>query len=92
MSILINTLLERIKREFKLPEPSWDSIEINKEDLFFLNNECNKESEFDPFNNRKLMYDNMIKGEFPTVIVKCDYGQILMVAENIEQLLLEIHL
>ncbi len=72
MSILINTLLDRVQKEFSLPEVVWENTEIGNKDLKFLKDECNKDSEFDPINKRKLMFDEMIKGNLFVVVSKCD--------------------
>ena len=41
MSLILNTVLDRIKNEFELPDIEWVNTEINKEDLKFLEEECN---------------------------------------------------
>jgi hypothetical protein len=86
MSILIDTLLDRIKREFLLHEPKWEEGTIEEYDLQFLNEECNKDSEFDPSNKRKKMFKEMMKGNKIVVKSKCEYGQVLAVFESAEQL------
>jgi hypothetical protein len=86
MSILIKTLMDRIQHEFTLPEVEWENGEIKPNDLKFLDEECNKTSEFDPLNKRKSMYDNMIKGNTFTVISKCKYGQVLAIFETMDQM------
>ena len=86
MSILIKTLMDRIQHEFTLPEVEWENGEIKPTDLKFLDEECNKTSEFDPLNKRKTMYENMIKGNTLTVVSKCKYGQVLAVFETMDQM------
>jgi hypothetical protein len=86
MSILIDTLLDRISREFLLPEPVWKEGTMDKYDLQFLNEECNKESEFDPTNKRKRMFEEMINGNKLVVKSNCDYGQVCAVFDSADQM------
>jgi hypothetical protein len=86
MSILINTLLDRVQREFSLPEVVWENTNMNQKDLKFLSDECNKDSEFDPINKRKLMFDGMMNGNLFVVVSKCQYGQVVAVFETMEQM------
>jgi hypothetical protein len=86
MSILVNTLLDRVQREFSLPEVVWENTDISKKDLRFLREECNKDSEFDPINKRKLMFEEMMKGNLFVVTSKCEYGQVMAVFETMDQM------
>jgi hypothetical protein len=86
MSILVNTLLDRVQREFSLPEVVWENTDISKKDLKFLREECNKDSEFDPINKRKLMFEEMMKGNLFVVASKCEYGQVMAVFETMDQM------
>lgn len=86
MSILIDTLLDRIENEFKLPDPLWETAPMTDDDLDFLNKECNNISEFDPQNKRKTMFDSMTRGESLVVTNKCQYGQVMAIFETMEQL------
>jgi hypothetical protein len=86
MSILVNTLLDRVQKEFLQPDIIWENININTNDLEFLKDECNKESEFDPKNKRKQMYEDMINGNLFVVATKCDYGQIIGLFKTIEEI------
>jgi hypothetical protein len=86
MSILINTLLDRVQKEFAKPDIIWENVELNKKDLTFLREECNKDSEFDPINKRKLMFDEMIKGNLFVVTSKCEYGQVMAIFETMDQM------
>jgi hypothetical protein len=86
MSILINTLLDRVQREFSLPEVVWENTDVNQKDLKFLRDECNKDSEFDPINKRKMMFDGMMNGNLYTMVSKCEYGQVMAVFETMEQM------
>lgn len=86
MSLILNTVLDRIKNEFELPNIEWVNTEINKEDLKFLEEECNKDSEFDPLNKRQWMYNNIVSGNAFVVVSKCDYGQVIAAFETMEQM------
>jgi hypothetical protein len=86
MSILIGTLLERVKDEFSKPEIEWETIGLNEKDMIFLRKECNTDSEFDPTNKRKKMFNGMINNELITVMYKCEYGQIIAIFETIDQI------
>jgi hypothetical protein len=86
MSILLSTVLDRIKKEFELPEVEWVNSEIKKEDLKFLGEECNKDSEFDPLNKRQSMYNNIMSGNAFVVVCKCKYGQVMAAFETMEQM------
>jgi hypothetical protein len=86
MSLLISTLLDRVQKEFANPEVEWENGEINEEDLKFLNEECNKDSEFDPLNKRRSMYNSMIRGRAYKTISVCEYGQIFAIFENMDQI------
>jgi len=85
MSILIDILLDTIQKEFDKKEPEWNITSLEQEDMQFLNQECNQESEFDPTNKRKIMFQNMIEAKAPVIIAKCPYGKVTAVLENGEQ-------
>jgi len=85
MSILIDILLDTVRKEFKKPAPPWQSIPLEPTDLQFLDRECNQVSEFDPKNKRQTMYQNLVKGKAPVVIARCPYGQVTVVLENPDQ-------
>jgi hypothetical protein len=85
MSILIKTMLDRVKEEFAQPEPLWEIAELEDSDLVFLKEECNNASQFDPTNKRKMMYDNMANGTHFVCVAKCPYGRIFLVLESNEQ-------
>jgi hypothetical protein len=86
MSILIDTLLERVQKEFSLPEPEWQTVHITDSDMNYLDEECNKESEFDPLNKRHKMYENMMDGLNVSIKVKCQFGEVIMVFEDESQI------
>ena len=85
MSILIDILLETIREEFKHPPPPFQLVPLEQSDLAFLHRECNQDSEFDPTNKRRAMYENLVEGKVPAVIAKCAYGQIAAVLDTAEQ-------
>jgi hypothetical protein len=86
MSILLNTVLDRIKKEFELPDVVWVNSQITNKDLKFLEEECNLPSEFDPLNKRQTMYNNIMTGNAAVVVSKCIYGQVLAAFETVEQM------
>jgi hypothetical protein len=86
MSILLNTLCERVRKDFELDEPKWTISEITKDDMDFLNKECNNESEFDETNKRKTMYENMVKGVVFVSKAKCEYGELFTIFESLDQI------
>lgn len=86
MSILIKTLLERVEIEFSKSAVEWDNTQLSKGDMRFLYEECNKDSEFDPTNKRKAMYDGMMNGNLYVMAAKCEYGQVLAVFETMDQM------
>jgi len=86
MSILINTLLDRVQKEFSQPEIIWENTEVDSKDLQFLKDECYKDSEFDPINKRKMMFDLMISGKLFVIVGKCKYGQVMAIFETIDQI------
>lgn len=86
MSILINTLLDRVQKEFTKPDVIWQNIPLHTKDFEFLKEECNKNSEFDPLNKRKRMFDDMVNGKLLVIASKCEYGQIVGLLETMEQI------
>jgi hypothetical protein len=86
MSILLNTLCERVRKEFELDEPNWANAEITQDDMLFLNKECNNKSEFDETNKRKTMYENMMKGVVFVSKATCEYGELFTIFENLDQM------
>jgi len=86
MSILEQTVLDRIKKEFELPEVVWENAEVDKNDLKFLHTECNTPSEFDPLNKRLNMFNDMVSGNAYILISKCKYGQVFVAFETMEQM------
>lgn len=86
MSIVVNTLLDRVQKEFLNPDIIWENIELSAKDLKFLKDECYKESEFDPINKRKSMFDEMVNGNLFVIVCKCKYGQIMTAFDSMEQI------
>jgi hypothetical protein len=82
MSILIDTLLERVQKEFTLEEPEWEETYISDSDMEYLDEECNKDSEFDPLNKRRKMYENMMDGYNISLKVKCKYGEVIIILDE----------
>ena len=85
MSILIDILLESVREEFAKKEPEWVVTPLNKSDMIFLQRECTKDSEFDPLNKRKTMYESLVNGNAPIMIVTSPYSQVTVVFENKKQ-------
>lgn len=85
MALLTKTLLSRVVEEFSKPSVEWENGELSNNDLKFLETECNKDSEFDPLNKRKFMYNEMINGNRYVVMTKCKFGQVLAAFETVEQ-------
>ena len=86
MAALLNTILDRIKRDFEEPEPEWVNTDVKDADLKFLHDECTKDSEFDPHNKRKSMYESLTSGNMYVVVAKCEYGQVFCAFETMEQM------
>lgn len=84
--IFISTLLDKVQAEFTQPEVEWENINLGDKDYKFLRDECNKDSEFDPLNKRKKMFDDMMSGKLLVVASKCKYGQIVALFETMEQM------
>lgn len=78
--------MDRVQREFSEPEVIWENSEVNQKDLNFLRDECNKDSEFDPINKRKKMFDGMMNGNLYMMVSKCEYGQVMAIFETMEQM------
>jgi hypothetical protein len=87
MSILIDTLLDRVKKEFDEHKAiQWENIKPSRKDMNFLRRECNKDSEFDQTNKRKKMFDGLENGNSTIITLKCKYGQIMAVFDTLEQM------
>jgi hypothetical protein len=86
MSILIDTLLEIIREEYKKREPEWkitcNLYHIHKEDISYLLNESKKKSEFDPMNIRIKMIEEWEEGKLEMIKGECQYGTIIMILDR----------
>lgn len=87
MSILINSTLDTVRNEFALKAPVWTfGHEINQKERTYLRKECTTESEFDPQNRRKTMYQNMMDGTSTMIKGVCPYGSVIAILENQKQM------
>jgi hypothetical protein len=86
MAALLDIVLDRVKRDFEIEEPQWENVDMENEDLKFLEGECIKDSEFDPTNKRNKMFNGMADGSMYTVQAECAYGRILGVFEDPAQI------
>ena len=75
---LLNITLDIVQNEFKKEEPQWFQSHWNDSDAKFLQEECNKDSEFDPTNVRK----SLIKNINDSTVLECAYGKIHVIYEN----------
>lgn len=82
MSALINIILDKIKVEYNKEDVLWTKTSLTRSDYSFLEEECMKDSEFDPYNARKNIYLKMKNAELSYETRKCKYGQIFVVYEN----------
>lgn len=82
MSALINIILDKIKVEYNKENVLWTKTSLTRSDYAFLEDECMKDSEFDPYNMRKNMYLKMKNAELSYETRKCKYGQIFVVYED----------
>jgi hypothetical protein len=85
-SPIIGVLLDNVRNEFEKAEPQWENIHIEPTDMDFLKAECDKPSEFDPHNNRKKMLDKFSNNTADGIFIKCEYGTLYTIFENIGQL------
>ena len=86
MSILINSTLDTIRHEFLHSAPKWTfSRVIEEKESEYLRKECNTESEFDPHNRRRALYNNMVEGISTLVKATCAYGQVIVIFDDPKQ-------
>jgi hypothetical protein len=78
MTALLDITLQIIQNEFKKDEPKWFLSQWHDSDNAFLNEECNKDNEFDPSNVRKQLMRNI--GE--STVLECQYGKIHAIYDN----------
>ena len=87
MSILLNSTLDLVQKEFALKAPVWTfGHEINQKELAYLQKECTTTSEFDPHNRRNTMYQHMVDGTSKVVKGICSYGTIIAILEDPTQM------
>lgn len=84
-SPLIKVLLPKIVEEFSLSPPEFNEAPMTEGDILFLRDECYKESQFDPLNKRKEMFDRLIKQDTFYSCRRCPYGQIFVIWDNKKQ-------
>lgn len=85
MSALLDVVLDSVVADFKLAEPEWGMAIAKKDELAFLDKECNTDSVFDPNNTRKLLYMSMINGGAHIIVNRCEYGRVIAIFDNAEQ-------
>jgi hypothetical protein len=85
MALLVNELIDRVRREFEKGELEWEVGRLDEKDYHYLESECNKESEFDLTNKRKKMFIDLINGHAKLGMAKCEFGTIYAVFESDEQ-------
>ena len=81
MTALLDITLQVIQNEFKKDEPKWFLSHWDSSDNTFLNEECNKENEFDPTNIRKQFMQNIRN----STVLQCQYGKIHAIYDSEEQ-------
>jgi hypothetical protein len=87
MSILINSTLDTVRNEFIQKVPVWTfGHEINEKEKAYLRKECTTESEFDPQNRRKAMYERMMDGSSTVVKGVCPFGTVIAILEHEQQM------
>ena len=87
MSILLNSTLDLVQKEFALKAPLWTfGHKINQKEHAYLRKECTTTSEFDPHNRRNTMYQNMINGISKVVKGICPYGSIIAILDHPAQM------
>jgi hypothetical protein len=87
MSILINSTLDTIRQEFLHPTPKWTfSRLLEEKESEYLRKECHTDSEFDPHNRRRTLYNNMVEGISTLVKASCPYGQVIVIFDDPQQM------
>lgn len=87
MSILINSTLDTVQHEFALKAPVWsDGEEIHAKEHEYLRKECMTDSEFDPHNRRKIMYENVVNGTAHMIKRTCPHGTVIALLESPTQM------
>jgi hypothetical protein len=81
-SPLIPVLLNGITNDFKMEEPVWVDADLIEDDILFLKGECEKPSQFDPNNRRKVLFDKFIDRSATLCIKNCEYGKVFCILER----------
>jgi hypothetical protein len=83
MSILLNSTLDAVRKEFALKPPIWSMEQkLTKSEEVYLRKECTTDSEFDPQNRRRTMYQNMLNGTAIFIKKVCPYGTVIAILEH----------
>lgn len=86
MSILLNSTLDIMRKEFALKPPRWSRGQsLTESEQAYLRKECTTESEFDPHNCRRTIYHNMINGMATVIKAVCPYGTVIAILEYPKQ-------
>lgn len=83
---IIKVLLDNVQKEFSKEVPQFTSAQYSEDDILFLNEECNKTSEFDPFNKRKVLFDKFINKQAIIVKLVSRYGSIISIIDTLDTL------
>jgi hypothetical protein len=87
MSILLNSTLDLVRKEFALKAPTWSMDHmLTKSEEAYLRKECTTESEFDPHNKRNTLYQHMVDGTATMVKAVCVFGTVIAIVENKKQI------
>lgn len=85
MALLIDTVLQLVQQEYRLPAPVWTddpTIRLTAKETAFLERECRAESEFDPDQTRLEMWEGWKAGQLQGVLRRCAYGQVFAVLDR----------
>ncbi len=82
MDAFIDIVLQQIRREFHRPEPRWTLrhrwTDIPAEKRTWMENECNRDSEFDALGLRKSLMKRMKEKKTPVTYATCPYGEVIV--------------
>lgn len=85
MALLIDTVLRLVQQEYRLPAPTWTddpAVRLTEKETALLERECRAESEFDPNQTRREMWEGWKAGQFQGVLRRCAYGQVFAVLDT----------
>jgi len=86
MSILLHSTLDVMRKEFAIKPPTWSRGQLlTASEEAYLRKECTTESEFDPHNCRRTMYQNMMNGTATVIKAVCPYGTVIAILEYPKQ-------